>query len=166
MVENTEYRLYTFGNFYMSSIQQGIQALHSTTELFLKYSPLDDIQGADLYEWADSHKTVICLNGGMDVNLQETKMLFAQPENPYAWSYFNEAQDAMGGMLTNLAIVLPNTIYETASNLRSKKWILINNTIYNNYNMNGKGYPNQEVLKVTNFDIKLINVLNNSSLAR
>jgi|SRR5579859_414537 len=66
-----ELRLYSFVNFYLSSIQQGIQTGHAAVDLVRKYEentahPSDDHQ--DLCEmvadWADNHKTFIILNGG------------------------------------------------------------------------------------------------------
>ena len=70
-------RCYTFGNFYFSSIQQGIQAAHSQMELFNKYIPhnFNDNRVADipqidmLWDWSNNHKTTICLNGGMTSDL-------------------------------------------------------------------------------------------------
>jgi len=166
MVENTEYRLYTFGNFYMSSIQQGIQALHSTTELFIKYTNSSKYfkQRNDLFEWSESHKTVICLNGGMNSDLEKIKEMMENTENSYAWSYFNEAPEAMNGMLTNVAIILPNRIYETVANIRSKKQYFINNTLYETPD----GYNICDLSKDTfsDFEIELINLLKMCSLAK
>ena len=38
-------RAYYFGNMYLSSIQQGIQAAHATHELFNKYMPQPSTEG-------------------------------------------------------------------------------------------------------------------------
>lgn len=155
-------RIYHFGNFYMSSIQQGIQAAHCQTEMSLKYTyeSLDEPDGTKelWHDWARYHKTMICLSGGMDINLQEIKQLMAQPENPYPWADFNEAQEAMAGMLTNVAIVLPEDIYEMAKNVRSKK-------LY----FNGTGVWDTEygyIKEVGEWKIKLIELLNSCGLAR
>lgn len=161
-------RIYHFGNFYMSSIQQGIQGAHAQTEMFLKYSSdelINNLNNIDeniaemFWEWASEHKTIICLNGGMDFNLQEIKRLMSQPENPYPWSYFNEAKEAMNGMLTNVAIVLPSRIYDTASDIRSKKYHFEDNTLV----CAETGWCGE---KFTYFEIQLIELLNSCSLAK
>jgi len=159
-----EFRLYTFGNFYMSSIQQGIQALHSTTEIFIKYenSSSDFSQRSDLFDWANTDKTVICLNGGMDVDLQIIKTFFEQPDNPYAWSYFNEAPEAMNGMLTNVSIILPDIIYKTAQDIRSRKCYFRANELM----VKIDNSCDQPLDTFSNFEIGLIDILIKCSLAR
>ena len=162
-------RIYHFGNFYMSSIQQGIQAAHCQTEMFLKYNeyvppgtePIILEKQDMLYEWAANHKTMICLSGGMDINLQEIKQLMAQPENPFPWSYFNESEEAMNFMLTNVAVILPEEIYETAANIRSRKWVIVNNSVYE-----GEAYPGNYKLDVSNYAIRVIELLNSCGLAK
>jgi hypothetical protein len=139
----------------MSSIQQGIQAAHAQMELFVKYNPCGQSEDphfdqalSSLYDWAESYKTMICLNGGMDLNLKEIKEYFELPENPYPWAYFNESHDAMDGMLTNVAIVLPEEIYEAAK--EAKK--------------NGDGTLLYKGLK--SYDLGIIRLLNGCGLAR
>ncbi|RLC47057.1 MAG: hypothetical protein DRH57_04815 [Candidatus Cloacimonadota bacterium] len=119
-------RIYHFGNFYFSSIQQGIQASHCQMELFNKYIPhpyngneVDDCdQINQLWDWSNNHKTMICLNGGMNSDLIATKAFFEDESNPYPWSTFYESEEAMGGMLSNVCIVLPEKIYEMSALLR------------------------------------------------
>ena len=117
-------RVYYFGNMYLSSIQQGIQAAHVTHELFLSYPPCDpnhhDLQSDSdiLYDWAKNHKTMILLNGGYSEALRELITFFSSPQNPYPWTFFNEGEDALDGALTCVGIVLPERIYETAAALR------------------------------------------------
>ena len=120
-------RAYFFGNMYLSSIQQGIQAQHTTAELFLNYPNPDDVQTAPvkeryagmlLYDWARNHKTSILLNGGYSSALHELVEKFANRENPYPWAFFNEGYDALDGALTCVGIVLPEKIYGLASALR------------------------------------------------
>ena len=155
-----KFRLYTFGNFYMSSIQQGIQGLHSTAEMFIKYDYSS--QRSDLFQWARADKTVICLNAGMDVNLQSIKAGFESPDNPYAWSFFNEAPEAMNGMLTNVAIILPDRIYHTAQNIRSRKCYFLDNVL----TVRTNDGTDQPIDTFSDFDMELINLLNSCSLAR
>lgn len=118
-------RCYHFGNYYMSSIQQGIQAAHCQMELFVKYENAIvpgyvTTQKRDLYDWTKYHKTMICLSGGNNNQLKEIKELFG----PYPWSYFCEDEDSLGGILTNVAIILPESIYDTAAKIRSGEYLL------------------------------------------
>jgi hypothetical protein len=109
-------------------------------ELFVKYKPVDQehfpvddfspdnnyekfMEKSDmLYEWGTLHKTMIVLNGGFLSDMQEALEFLNTPENPYPVAEFYESQEAMGGMLTNIAIVLPEKIYKSAEFMR-KKWI-------------------------------------------
>ncbi len=112
-------RAYFFGNMYLSSIQQGIQAAHVTHELFNKYidNPGSGLNTLSL--WAEDHKTMILLNAGYGENIRALVERFNNSENPYPWADFHEGQDALDGALTCVGIVLPEKIYETASMLRS-----------------------------------------------
>ncbi len=114
-------RAYFFGNMYLSSIQQGIQAQHTTAELFIKYRGEDEFTPQTtsfLYEWARNHKTSILLNGGYSENLYYLSAILATPENPYPWASFKESKEALDGALTCVGIVLPARIYETAAAIR------------------------------------------------
>jgi hypothetical protein len=148
----------------MSSIQQGIQSLHGSTELFVKYedNSKDYKQRNTLFEWAHNYKTVICLNGGMDSDLQDIKLLLSSSDNPYAWAHFNEAPSAMNGMLTNVAIILPDFIYNTASNIRAKKWKIIENVVYEDKHDKCLS----SLYTLTDLDIRLIDLLNSCGLAK
>jgi len=161
-------RIYHFGNFYMSSIQQGIQSAHAQTEMALKY--LNNFDGIDeqvrLYkDWAVNYKTMICLNGGMNSSLCNIKDTFDDITNPYPWISFRESEEAMGGMLTNVAIVLPEFIYELASDIKIKKLILHKSPIKGKYHI--KIYDNSpSVGTITEFQYKLINILISCDLAK
>lgn len=118
-------RAYYFGNMYLSSIQQGIQAAHVTHELFTKHSPgFNDDPSEEfllLDEWARNHKTMILLNGGYMETILELVGFFESDENPYPWATFREGEDSLGGILTSVGIVLPEKIYLTASLIRSER---------------------------------------------
>jgi len=122
-------RLYTFTNFYLSSIQQGIQPLHVTSELFVKYPNELRTQSsvypdAILQEWAKNHKTVVCLNGGNNADLNEIWVKlnsFGLTLNlPFA--KFHEDEQSLGGVVTSMGIVVPTEIYEFASKLRTARY--------------------------------------------
>lgn len=100
-------RLYCFTNMYLSSIQNGIQPLHATVELFLKYSPIS-IESKLLYDWANFHKTVIVLNGGPTENFPNIDEVISSTPYPYASFY----EPGLGGALTCICVVVPTKIYE------------------------------------------------------
>jgi len=117
-------RCYHFGNMYLSSIQQGIQAAHAQMELFIKYNPgkqktlskdPNDVLFYNavktLYEWATVDKTMICLNGGDNKELLAIEKFLQNELNPYPWATFTESTESLGGLLTNIAIILPEKIY-------------------------------------------------------
>ena len=163
-------RCYHFGNYYMSSIQQGIQAAHCQMELFVKYENAIvpgyvTNQKRDLYDWAENHKTMICLSAGNNNQLKEIKELFGQKDNTYPWSYFCEDEDSLGGILTNICIVLPESIYETAAKIRSGVFVLIGNKVFDKYCIE-KFNPARAKMTLNNFEVELIQLLNSCQLAR
>ena len=111
-------RAYFFGNFYLSSIQQGIQAAHVVSEMSVKYSP-GLPPACDYEEWAHTHKTMILLNGGMAANLRELVACFDTKDNSYCWAFFCEEEAALEGSITSVGIILPDTIYNTAAEWRA-----------------------------------------------
>jgi hypothetical protein len=110
-------RAYYFGNLYMSSIQQGIQALHTTAEMFIKYDGCTDPREIQLREWAGSHKTVILKQAGYSSDLNDIVELFVVSDNPYPWSLFHE--EGVDGALTCVGIVLPEKVYSVADEARN-----------------------------------------------
>ena len=182
-------RCYHFGNCYMSSIQQGIQAAHCQMELFAKYQDtginfINDYEPSieeyeyqqkvdDLYDWAENHKTMICLSAGNNSQLKEIEELFRQKDNKYPWSYFKEDEDSLGGILTNVAIVLPPEIYDTASKIRSGEYMLCGNAIlekpikeFLTIGCSPALQTPNRVMTLTDFEIGLIKILNSCQLAR
>lgn len=123
-------RLYFFGNLYLSSIQQGIQSLHATVEMFLKYDDPDDEieQQLMLMDWAANHKTVQLMNGGYGKYLHELHEMFEQSYkqsiNRYPYAKFHEEQDALDGAITSVAILLPARVYLLAKAV-SQRWTTI-----------------------------------------
>jgi len=114
-------RCYHFSNMYLSSIQVGIQSAHAQMELFVKYRPdTPDVSERyakkveTLYDWGHNHKTMICLNAGFNSEMQAIEDFLSSDDNPYPWASFYESEEAMGGLLTNIAIVLPERIYGTS----------------------------------------------------
>jgi hypothetical protein len=116
-------RLYTFTNYYLSSIQQGIQPLHVTSELFVKYpNEQHDINSPDylVWEWAKNHKTVVCLNGGNNADLHDSLALISTfaKDLGLPWAYFREDAESLAGAMTSLGVIVPAKLYEYAAELR------------------------------------------------
>ena len=122
-------RAYFFGNMYLSSIQQGIQAAHCVAEMFMKYGALDreakSHQGCEgsqghaiLEHWAREHKTMVLLNAGYSQEIRGLVEYFNMPENPLPWEPFCEGKDALDGALTCVGIILPEEFYEGAKEVR------------------------------------------------
>lgn len=110
-------RLYTFTNYYLSSIQQGIQPLHVVGELFVKYEDRESAtqQRHVLYKWAREHKTVICLNGGAAADIVEIYNALAlriAPVLRLPFADFHEDEYSLSGIRTSVGIVIPKHIYD------------------------------------------------------
>lgn len=112
-------RCYHLNNMYMSSIQQGIQSAHAQMELFVKYQTPTN-QKSMLYDWATNHKTMIVLNGGFLSDMVSTYQFFDSDKNPYPYIKFHESDEALGGILTNIAIVLPEKSYKLSELIRNR----------------------------------------------
>jgi hypothetical protein len=102
-------RFYAIGNQYLSSIQQGIQAAHCLGELVKKYGS----DNKDISHWLDSHKTIICLNGGNNSRLEEffDFLLAGRHQNPYPFAFFTEDKQSLGGLLTCVGVLVPEELY-------------------------------------------------------
>ena len=113
-------RLYTFCNYYLSSIQQGIQTAHVVADLAIRCKKRF-VQETQFDDWANNHKTIIVLNGGNSASLIEIENLFNDNANPYPWVAFREDEQSLNSAITCVGIILPNRIYETAEEIRSGK---------------------------------------------
>lgn len=125
-------RFYSFTNFYLSSIQQGIQPGHAAVELFVKYGRVPpNSRGTEwkknemLYDWAANHKTFICLNGGNHKGISDIAKFFDDKRNPCPFAVFYEDQQSLGGLMTSVGIVIPEKIYATAENERRSTLTMI-----------------------------------------
>lgn len=105
------FRLFTFVNFYLSQIQQGIQTAHVVSDMSLEDNkakkPIFD-------EWARNDKTIIVLNGGntemMEADYAVVKRLSENLVLPVA--RFHEDEASLGGVFTAFGIIVPKEIYE------------------------------------------------------
>ena len=119
-------RLYSLTNYYLSSIQKGIQTAHLVSELSRmdrehalgkgKRSPSTMFR-----EWADHHKTIILLNGGNSARLGyfHNAMISLAPgqtvriADEFPVVYFREDEDSLNGALTAVGVILPESVYKS-----------------------------------------------------
>ena len=113
-------RAYFFGNFYLSSIQQGIQTAHVVAELALTFMPPTatdvclDSASCKMWDWAENYKTIIILNGGdslaLDELYKELMPIAEQLDLPCA--VFQEDNRSLNEATTCVGIVLPESLYD------------------------------------------------------
>ena len=115
-------RFYGFGNYYLSSLQQGLQAGHAAVDLHVKYNlnNSDNPFATVMYnDWAKDHKTMVLLNGGNSADLQDLFDFLNCEENPYPFVKFHEDEVSLNGALTYIGMILPPKIYDTAARIRA-----------------------------------------------
>jgi hypothetical protein len=105
-------RFYSFTNWMLRPIQQGIQPGHAAVELFVKYHHSSVVK--ILYDWAENYKTFMCMNGGNNADLLELWSFVDDINNPYPYAAFYEDEQSLNGTMTSIGIVLPEKIYVTA----------------------------------------------------
>lgn len=118
-----ELRFYTFVNFYLSSIQQGVQSFHVCHEMFNKYDLGDLKHKQRLFDWSKNHKTVIVLNGGANSDIEDKyfklEELSKSLKFPMPFVKFNEDEKSLGGIVTACGCVLPEEIYDAVDYRKS-----------------------------------------------
>lgn len=104
------YRLYSFVNFYLSSIQQGVQTAHLVAEMFTQ-AP----KGTTLVNWAKNDKTIIILNGGAAADIKEKFLFLTREAASASWAApvgsFSEDEKSLSGTMTCCGIVVPERIW-------------------------------------------------------
>jgi hypothetical protein len=125
-------RYYGFGNYYLSSLQQGLQAHHVCVEMFNKYNtqPAEGTRPANrwnyLDDWAKNHKTIVLLNGGNSSDLAAMFNFLVGDTgegtvHDYPFAKFREDEQSLNSALTSIGIVLPPKIYDTAAEDRASR---------------------------------------------
>ena len=123
-------RAYFFGNFMLSSIQQGIQAAHAATEMSVRY--LDKLDDQDDYatelfrDWAHVHKTMVLCNGGEQLRLEAFEEFLKRMYLPHMggydkalpWATFRE-DHSLGGCIGSIGIVVPYYVVKLSEELRN-----------------------------------------------
>lgn len=106
-------RLYTFVNYYLSSLQQGLQTAHVVSELSIK--------GGLMYEeWAACHKTIIIKNGGNNAELVDLRG-FISGISAYPNAAFYEDSESLGGIMTAHGIILPELVWAASDEYRKAR---------------------------------------------
>ena len=120
-------RFYAFGNYYLSSLQQGLQAGHCIGDLSVQSVNLETKtiteKGMIYFTWANLHKVMVLLKGGNSQSLAEIYQRFQKFEQegmhlPYV--KFHEDEQSLGGALTDVGIIVEAKYYETAYALRNQ----------------------------------------------
>jgi hypothetical protein len=167
-------RLYTFTNYYLSSIQQAIQGAHAGFDMFVKYRT-NYFAGMMMWDWAGNHKTMMCMNGGNNESLMGLVEFFDDINNPYPYAAFHEDGESLGGVLTSVAILLPAKIYDTAAAIRTTKLAEWGSLNYQQQPMHDSLYACSYILYegdqpkehlFTDWERDLVYLLNDFSLAR
>lgn len=171
MEQEQELRIFHFGHFMLSSIQQGIQAAHAQTEMAVAYlggGVVSELGGGraeiNMYrEWAEEHKTIVCKNGGNSEALARIHDTIFREDATFPRSSFDESEDALNGTLTNVAIVLPERIFKIGVK------VIKNGTYECKYHDNGVLYHfydlNDDPHKFTDYEHEVIKILASTRLA-
>lgn len=106
-------RLYSFTNYYLSSLQHGLQTAHVVAGMWYKYENQSYGKFRDLIDWQRWHQTIIIKNGGNQDALQKITTLFTDERNPYPWVVFREDQASLAGAITAVGIVVPEKFYSS-----------------------------------------------------
>lgn len=118
---STNLRLYTFTNFYLNTISQGIQPAHVIGRMAKKYRSEDSIPADLFWSWLEeghNNETMVCLNGGMAADVLEAYHKFARylTELGLPSGIFFEEPRALGADAsvpapTSWGVVLPERLY-------------------------------------------------------
>lgn len=158
-------RAYYFGNMYLSSIQQGIQAAHATAKMFVKYANRAGDANGILFDWATNHSTMILLNAGYGSAIHDLVDFFSDGENPFPWAKFYESPEALDNAITCAGIILPEKIYDTAAMVRNDPDVL--DEIYKNGTLTVYGNDDEVTIRIfTKWEFDLVKKLNTFGLAK
>jgi hypothetical protein len=142
-------------NQYLSGAHIGIQTAHIVANLFVDYRG-----DGDLFEWANEHQTIICLNGGDHENLN--KIHEELIETDFVCSIFSEP--GLNGSFTAVGVIVSEKVYELAAQMRAFPTQRILNE--SNEWIRYETKPGEGFWKYSDDDLKLISIINSYALAR
>lgn len=110
-VFDTPLRTYVLLHTYFKSLLNGVQGGHACVEMSVKYDPGSTEER--LYrQWARVDKTLLYLDGGVSLHMHALLgQLLSLDENAHLpWAHFVEDEATLEGMLTAVAVILPESI--------------------------------------------------------
>jgi hypothetical protein len=127
-----ERRMYGLTNYQLTGIQKGIQFLHGVVE----YSQMVNRVGGELLDiyndWANSHKTVILLNGGTTNHRIDDGLPFGSlnqhvlelQKNSIDFATFNEPD--LGDQLTAVVFIVDERVFNRKKYPDFEDWLIEN----------------------------------------
>jgi hypothetical protein len=105
-------RLYSFTNYYLSSLQNGLQTAHVVSDLFALHP-----ENRGLQVWAAVHKTIIILTGGNSTDLDTIgdQLDTLGGRLGLATATFHEDGPSLNHATTACGIIVPANVYEYAA---------------------------------------------------
>lgn len=107
------YRLYSFTNYYLSSLQKGLQTAHVVGNMARNdhNNVFNRRVKTAFREWADKDKTIIILNGGNHAAIVEWYEYLIKFVDNYPVAGFQEDSVSLNGAYTATGIILPESVY-------------------------------------------------------
>lgn len=107
---DTPLRTYVVLHTYFKSLLNGVQGGHACVEMSVKYEP-GTPQFALYQKWARVDKTLLYLDGGVSFHMhQYLGKLQTLGRTVLPWAPFFEDEETLEGMLTAVAVILPERI--------------------------------------------------------
>lgn len=110
-VFDTPLRTYVLLHTYFKSLLNGVQGGHACVEMSVKYDP-GTPESLVYRQWARVDKTLLYLDGGVSLHMHAILgQLQSLDENAHLpWAHFVEDEATLEGMLTAVAVILPESI--------------------------------------------------------
>ncbi len=118
------YRFYSFVNYYLSPLQQGLQTAHAVGDMAVA-----DGKDAGFHQWAKDDKTIIICKGGNSGALDAWfSQLQAMLENPRLKKVkavkFQEDEASLGGATTVVGLLVPSDLWSLQwDQVLEKMWV-------------------------------------------
>lgn len=111
------YRLYSMTNYYLSSLQKGLQTAHVVGNMSKREhdNSMNRKVKKIFREWTDKDKTIIILNGGNHEAIVEWYIYLSKFSDFYPVAGFQEDTASLNGAYTAVGIVLPDSVYKGAT---------------------------------------------------